>query len=115
MTIDPLFNSVEYALSGLQLRTDTIADNMANANTPLYRSKRVAFEDTLATALAGGQSTPDMAPRVVGGLSIPDAHGNSVQLETEMTELSKTALSRQTLISGFNYKVGIYKIATGNK
>ena len=32
-----------------------------------------------------------------------------------MTELSKTALSRQTLISGFNYKVGIYKIATGNK
>jgi flagellar basal body rod protein FlgB len=45
-------------------------------------------------------------------MSIPDSAGNSVHLETEMVDISKTALARQTLTSGFNYKIGLYKIAT---
>lgn len=113
--IDPLLGTVEYALGGLQQRTDAIADNMANANTPLYRAKRVAFEDSLAAAIRGGEPVPDAAPRVTRGLAIPDGQGNSVHLETEMSEMTKTALSRQTLTAGFNYKIGLYKIATGNR
>ena len=115
---DPTLGTIEYALDGLQLRTETIANNIANVNTPLYRSQRVAFEDTLAAAVRNGQPVPkgtSGAPRVVGGMSIPDSQGNSVHLETEMADISKTALSRQTLVSGFNYRVGLYKIATGNK
>jgi flagellar basal-body rod protein FlgB len=110
--LDPLLGTVEYALGGLQMRTDAIADNMANANTPMYRAKRVNFEDTLASALQNGQAVPTDAPQVVGDMSIPDSAGNSVHLETEMVDISKTALARQTLTSGFNYKIGLYKIAT---
>jgi len=110
--LDPLLGTVEYALGGLQLRTDTIANNIANANTPQYRARRVAFEETLAGALADGKAVPTEAPQVVGDMSIPDSHGNSVQLETEMVDMSKTALARQTLVSGFNYKIGLYKIAS---
>ncbi len=113
--IDPLLGTVEYALGGLQMRTDAIADNMANTNTPLYQAKRVAFEDSLSAAIRGGQPVPDADPRVTAGLAIPDSQGNTVHLETEMSEMTKTALARQTLTSGFNYKVGLYKIATGNK
>jgi flagellar basal-body rod protein FlgB len=113
--LDPTLGTLQYALDGLQLRTETIANNIANSNTPLYRSQRVAFEDSLAAAIADGQPVPQEGARVVGGMSIPDSQGNSVHLETEMADMTKTALSRQTLVSGFNYRVGLYKIATGNK
>ena len=36
--MDPLLSMVEYTMRGLQLRLDTSANNVANANTPLYRS-----------------------------------------------------------------------------
>jgi flagellar basal-body rod protein FlgB len=111
--IDPLFGTVEYALGGLQARTDAIADNMANSNTPLYQAKRVHFEEALRSALVNGKSAPQTAPYATGGLAIPDSQGNTVHLETEMTEMAKTALARQTLTSGYNYKVGAYKIAVG--
>jgi flagellar basal-body rod protein FlgB len=110
--LDPLLGTVEYALGGLQMRTDAIADNMANLNTPLFRAKRVTFEQSLARAIEDGHAVPGDGPQVVGDMSIPDSTGNSVHLETEMVDLSKTALARQTLVSGFNYKVGLYKIAT---
>jgi len=109
--IDPLLGTVEYALGGLQQRVDAIADNMANANTPLYSAKRVKFEDALSSALQNGKSAPETAPYVTGNLAIPDHQGNSVNLEQEMTDLTKTALARQTLTQGFNYKLGVYRIA----
>lgn len=111
--IDPLFGTVEYALGGLQMRTDAIADNMANANTPLYQAKRVNFENALASALQNGKEAPETAPYSTGGLAMPDHQGNTVHLETEMTDMTKTALARQTLTAGFNYKIGIYKAAVG--
>ena len=111
--IDPLFGTVEYALGGLQARTDAIADNMANANTPQYQAKRVSFEHALSSALSNGKAAPETAPYATGGLAIPDHQGNTVHLETEMAEMTKTALARQTLTAGFNYKAGAYKIAVG--
>jgi flagellar basal-body rod protein FlgB len=113
--IDPIFTTVEYALGGLQKRTEAIADNLANSNTPLYQAKRVAFEDALSSALRNGKSAPEVTPFTTRGLAIPDHQGNTVHLETEMTEMTKTALARQTVTAGFNYKVGIYKIATGGR
>lgn len=110
--IDPLLSTMEYALGGLQARTDAIADNLANSNTPLYQAKRVHFEEALASALKNRKSAPQTAPFVERGLAIPDSQGNTVHLETEMTEMTKTALARQTITAGFNYKVGIYKIVT---
>jgi flagellar basal-body rod protein FlgB len=113
--IDPLFTTVEYALGGLQMRTEAVADNLANANTPRYQAKRVAFEDALASALRNGKAAPQTTPYHTRGLAIPDHQGNTVHLETEMTDMTKTALARQTITAGFNYKIGVYKIATGNK
>ncbi|MEZ5218313.1 MAG: hypothetical protein R2705_12740 [Ilumatobacteraceae bacterium] len=109
--MDRLLSTVEYALGGLQLRTDTIAHNVANQNTPLYRSKVVNFEQNLAQALAAGKAAPDRSTGTAGGYDLVDAHGTSVSLENELTEMAKTALSRQTLVSAFNYKVDMAKTA----
>lgn len=112
--MDPLFSTLEYTLGGLQLRLDTTAHNVANVNTPLYRSERVVFEDKLATALQSGHATPEnAAPAVVGGEDLVDNAGTSVSLENELTDLAKTSLERQVMVSSFNYKVDIFKAAGG--
>jgi flagellar basal-body rod protein FlgB len=111
--MDPLLATVEYALGGLQHRLDLIADNVANANTTGYRSKRVEFEAGLSEALQAGRPVPEGTTGTSGGFDLADSNGTSVSLENELTELAKTSLSRQVLINGFNYKVGALSTAAG--
>lgn len=111
--MDPLFSTVEYTLGGLQLRLDTAAHNVANVNTPLYRSEKVSFEQGLASALRSGQGAPGPSPTIVGGEDLVDNAGTSVSLENELTDLAKTALERQVMVSSFNYKVDLLKAAGG--
>ena len=111
--MDPLFSTVEYTLGGLQLRLDTAAHNVANVNTPLYRSERVSFEQGLASALRAGKAAPGPSPTLVGGEDLVDNSGTSVSLENELTDLAKTALERQVMVSSFNYKVDVLKAAAG--
>ncbi|MCE9620939.1 MAG: flagellar basal body protein [Actinomycetia bacterium] len=111
--MDPLFSTVEYAMGGLQLRLDTIAHNVANVNTPLYRSQTVNFEDGLTSALRAGKPAPATAPQVRAGFDLVDHNGTSVSLENELTTLAKSSLERQVMVSSFNYKVDILKAAAG--
>ncbi|MGZ4723748.1 MAG: flagellar basal body rod protein FlgB [Ilumatobacteraceae bacterium] len=111
--MDPLFSVVEYTLGGLQLRLDTAAHNVANVNTPLYRSQKVSFEQGLAAALRSGDGAPGPSPTLVGGEDLVDNSGTSVSLENELTDLAKTSLERQVMVSSFNYKVDLFKAAAG--
>jgi flagellar basal-body rod protein FlgB len=47
------------ALDGLALRQRTIANNIANVNTPDYHAKRVLFEDALAQSVKNGDGHVD--------------------------------------------------------
>ena len=42
-----------YALDGLSLRQNTIADNLANVDTPGFRATAVDFESVLRSAIGG--------------------------------------------------------------
>lgn len=111
--MDPLLSTIQYALGGLQLRLDTSAHNIANVNTPNFTEQKVTFEQDLAAALARGEAVPDRGPRVVDGAAPMGDGSSSVSLETELTDLAKNAVTRQTLISGFNYKIEVMRSAFG--
>jgi flagellar basal-body rod protein FlgB len=111
--IDPLFGTVEYALGGMQMRTETIARDIANANTPNYKATKVLFEKNLASALASGKDAPSSKPQITVADTLSNGQGNSVQLEGELTDMAKTALGRQTLVNAFNYKIALIKTAVG--
>jgi flagellar basal-body rod protein FlgB len=54
--IDAIFNNsalqaAQIALDGLALRRDLIAQNVANVDTPGYKSQEINFEETLQLAL----------------------------------------------------------------
>jgi flagellar basal-body rod protein FlgB len=116
---DRTMKSVEYALAGLQARSDVRANNIANEETPGFLAKRVDFESSLQAALRDG-TVDQLRDQDLNGPqafhqalrnTIPDPHGNSVNLELETTEMTKDNLMVQALVNGYNYKVGMLRSA----
>jgi flagellar basal-body rod protein FlgB len=84
--------------SFLQLTSDreqTIAANMANVDTPGYRTKDVNFKQTLlsATANNGEMELTPVVRNVNGLLERPD--GNNVDLDRESMLLAQSQLQYQ--------------------
>jgi len=84
------------SLDTLWTRAKVISDNIANADTPGYKEKVVTFENTLAEALKNNTLTEDklnkMQPKIIAVDGIIDANGNSVDMESQMIDLTKNQL-----------------------
>lgn len=95
-TIDLLGKSVDLRVKNQNL----IASNIANAETPNYIPKSMAFEEELQGALKSAQRGTDSgkAFRSVTGKVIetpaktPGKDGNAVELENEMGKMSTNQL-----------------------
>ncbi|WP_442543558.1 flagellar basal body rod protein FlgB [Arthrobacter sp. KN11-1C] len=81
------------ALDGLTLRQNTIANNIANINTPNYHAKRVQFEDALAASVSAGNGYA--APTVSTSQEPTQLNGNNVNLDTETLSNVDTVLRYQ--------------------
>lgn len=81
------------ALDGLALRQRTIANNIANVNTPGYHARRVAFEDALAQSVASGNG--HVAATTGESLEPTQLNGNNVNLDTETLSNVDTVLRTQ--------------------
>lgn len=114
---DRTMSAMSYALGGVTARADLRADNMANASTPGFQASTVKFEEALGAALASGDESLDSfrAPQAVLQGGTPDALGNNVNFEDEMTGGIKDNLLYETFVHGFNYKVGLLRSAVGGR
>lgn len=102
------------ALDGLSQRGQVRAHNIANAETPGFRARRVDFEQNLADAIRRGR--PETATTdIVATPSIVDARGNSVDLETEMIDSIRDGLLRDSVVAGFNFKAAQLRTALGGR
>ena len=81
------------ALDGLALRQRTIADNIANVNTPRYNAKRVEFETALAKSVANGNG--HVVAETKRSLEPTLLNGNNVNLDTETLSNIDTVLRYQ--------------------
>lgn len=75
------FNAINSALDGLALRQRVIADNVANIQTPGFLAGRVAFEESLAAAVADGSGA--VRPTTARSLAPTRLDGNNVNLDHE--------------------------------
>lgn len=102
--------SIEFALKGLGMRSKAIAGNIANINTPGYKRKTVNFEDILQEKTKNDiaiSSTNDnhilsaennrRNPITITEEASFNVNGNSIDLDKEMVELSKTGLRFKAL------------------
>ncbi len=81
------------AMDGLALRQRTIANNIANVNTPNYHAKRVSFEDALAESVQAGDG--NVQATTAASLEPTQLNGNNVNLDTETLSNIDTVLRFQ--------------------
>lgn len=103
--------AIEWALGGLEQRSQTIADNVANAETPGFRGSEVSFENELRSALQTGHMDRTPSVSVAHTTNPAGANGNNVRLEDEMVDMIATNLSKSAMIQSFNYKADILRAA----
>lgn len=96
--LNPITNSLERYLDLLSARQKLVASNIANADTPGYKTKDLDFQFELVSAM-----NDDIKPNVVevGGLTTRN-DGNNVSIDRESRLLSENAMR-------FNLASNLYK------
>ena len=85
--------ALQSALDGLSLRQKSIANNIANVNTPGYQAKRVQFEEALGRSVAeGGGAVQATTAR---SLEPTRTDGSNVNLDEETLDSIETGLRYQ--------------------
>lgn len=123
---------LEQALAARTLRQELIASNIANIDTPYYKSKDVDFETVLIQKAKEMYGNPEPKPLQManthqshlkgsdsndnhkGTIYLRDGHmarndGNTVDLDVETTEMSKNALMIDAITQAMKKKSAIFK------
>ena len=100
---------LEAALRGASRRQATIANNIANLNSPNYRRIAVEFEKHLAEAIADGRpiKLDEIPMDILQPMNTPvDLQGNDVNLEMEVGEMIKNNAMYKTYM---RLLAGVYR------
>lgn len=98
---------IEAGVRAENLRQKTIANNVANLETPEYRRFDVKFEELLAKSLdsSGSIDLSDIEPEIYQPKQTPvKLNGNDVDLETEVGQMIKNSLRHTAFIRLLNKK-----------
>jgi flagellar basal-body rod protein FlgB len=96
-------NALSSALSGLAARQTATANNIANINTPNYRSQTVSFESALAASVQAGSGV--VTPTTGLSLEPTQLDGNNVNLDTEDITNANTVLQYQFASQAINQEL----------
>ncbi len=109
---DRMFPGIESLLTWTSKRQQALGANVANMDTPGYRAKDFSFEEALTNLQVSTTSGEHIAPaddnahaRMFEVNSTVKENGNSVDLERELTEITKNALQYITLVQYLNQKI----------
>lgn len=101
---DGTYKAIDAALGAAGMRQQTIANNIANVNTPGYQRKDVEFDGMLRQALqadAEGDETAweGLAPKVTSdNKAALRQDGNSVDIDQEMAHLAENNVRYNALV-----------------
>jgi flagellar basal-body rod protein FlgB len=91
--LDPIGGQLEHYMDLLSVRQKLVASNIANVDTPGYRTQDIDFQAEFQSALGGAPHTTD-----VQGLAVRN-DGNDVSLDRESRLLAENALRFQVASS----------------
>lgn len=125
--MDKTMQALAAAINFRQMRQELISSNIANADTPGYKAKRLDFEEALARALDvdGNQKLETNDPRHYdvgsGGFNnlkpeiyddpngIVSEDGNTVDRDTEMALINENKLMHDAAVQLLNKKLALRK------
>lgn len=85
--LDRIANQIEHYMDVLTARQKLVASNLANVDTPGYKTRDLDFASEFRNAVAGQSFTPVE----VGGLPVKN-DGNNVSVDRESRLLAENAL-----------------------
>ena len=109
---------LQAAMSGLAARQKTIANNVANVDTPGFKASQVNFEDVLNTAVNRARpGTPvnqsaldaQMRATTLDDATSTRADGNNVDIDQQMEMLSEANLNYSALTQVMSTRLGILR------
>tara|TARA_B100001971_G_C18268012_1_gene596298 strand:+ start:58504 stop:58911 length:408 start_codon:yes stop_codon:yes gene_type:complete len=124
---DKTLKALAAAVKFREMRQEIISSNVANAETPGYKAKRLDFESALARALdvdgnmamkvedgkhfdVGSGGFDNLQPEVYEDPNgIVSEDGNTVDREAEMVRMAENKVMYDALIQLMNKKVGLMK------
>ena len=124
---DRTLQALASGLKFREMRQEIISSNIANAETPGYKAKRLEFEKALARALdvdgqqgmklddnrhfnVGGGGFENLEPEVIEDPNgVVSESGNSVNREAEMAKMAENKIMYDTLVQLMNKKLGLKK------
>ena len=99
-----IYGLMKMGLDATELRSRTIANNIANINTPNYKRRYVTFEDSLRNEINNAKIEVK-----VDEYSVVREDGNNVDLENEKVNQAASSLQYNALVSLTNTKLAMTK------
>ena len=130
---DKTFRALATSLKFREMRQELMTGNVANAQTPGYKSVKLDFEEALARATdvdgnlsmnasderhfnVGGGGFNNLEPEVYEDPNgIVSENGNTVDVEAEMARMAENKLMYDALVQLINKKMGIMKYAINSE
>jgi flagellar basal-body rod protein FlgB len=103
--------ALQSAMSGSMLRQSVLANDLANANTPNFRPEDVNFQQTLDSAMAGGESPTSVTYTPYSEDVVNSADGNGVDSDTVNADISENGLLYQDFTQIAATREGILETA----
>jgi flagellar basal-body rod protein FlgB len=118
MIDDKMLPALEGLLTFTAKRQQAMAANVANLDTPGYRAKDYTFQEAMSsiglTATSGTHISPvedTSNTRMYEVDSQVKPNGNSVNLDRELTEITKNGLQYVTLVQFLNHRLRTLRTA----
>lgn len=103
------------ALAGTHTRQATLANNLANANTPGFRRQDVDFQGALASAVSSGRSSVERFQATAS--ADPTAplryDGSNIDVDKENAAMAENGLLSEAVTSVSKARVDILRTALG--
>ncbi|WP_232681594.1 flagellar basal body rod protein FlgB [Nocardioides sp. R-C-SC26] len=118
---DAVSSVLGFALDGLAMRQRTIADNLANVDTPDFRASSVDFESALQSAISRGngeesRTIADIArstPASIANDTPVGPDGNNVDLRKETLAAVQSQFQYQMVARAVTDRFELIKTAAG--
>lgn len=107
--------ALERASQAVTLRQQTIAENLANANTAGYRRRDVQFQEALGSAMSDGKASLKsltFSPEVDKTAPLR-GDGSNVDVDKEQSAMAQVGLEYDALIQVMKVRMQIVRMAIG--
>lgn len=133
MSDDKTIKALSASMDLRQIRQELLAANVANADTPDYKSKKIDFEEALARALdvdgqehlnthdsrhydVGSGGFNNLSPEIYEDPNgIVSEDGNNVNRDQELSQMAENKILFDASVQLLNKKLALMKYAVGSE